>query len=283
MVVTELMPNGSLSDVLDKWLSGNPPPGFGPTELSKCIFGVAVTMAQVHTKGAIHRDLKPGNVFLDEAFEPRIADFGLARLVEDSINMTMAVGCPLYMAPELYAGSEGYGLPVDVYAYGVLLYQVFTKELQLDEPPPGKPSGKSSGQASTVMVPRIVKGARLRRHPNIPDMFWELITQCWSQNPRDRPSFSEIVDQMRGGAFVIRGTDMERYREYQERIMKPADRDPAPPWRADPLGRAGTTVEDLAAGSPHFAELLEASRAAMAARPRRQRRYDFSRIPARRP
>jgi serine/threonine protein kinase len=51
MVVTELMPNGSLSDVLDKWLSGKPPPGFGPTELSKCIFGVAATMAQVHMKG----------------------------------------------------------------------------------------------------------------------------------------------------------------------------------------------------------------------------------------
>jgi hypothetical protein len=65
--------------------------------------------------------------------------------------------------------------------------------------------------------------------------------------------------------------------------MRPADRDPAPPWRADPLGHAGTTVEDLAEGSPHFAELLEASRAAMAARPRRQSRYDFSRIPARRP
>jgi serine/threonine protein kinase len=170
-------------------------------------------------EGAIHRNLKPGNVFLDEAFEPRIADFGLARLVLDSINMTMAIGCPLYMAPELYTGSEGYGVPVDVYAYRVLLNQVFTKELQLGEPPPpGKPSGKSSGKvsgrASMVNVRRIVKGARLRRHPNIPDRFWELITQCWKQNPPDRPSFSEIVDRMRGGAFIIQGTDMERYREY---------------------------------------------------------------------
>jgi hypothetical protein len=97
---------------------------------------------------------------------------------------------------------------------------MFTSEIQLDDKAPPFSLAEPSGTLSLRIMLRIVKGARLRRHPSIPDIFWKLITRCWSQNPMKRPHFSEIVEHMRTGAYVIDGTDMERYREYQERILR---------------------------------------------------------------
>jgi serine/threonine protein kinase len=203
----------------------------------------------------------------------------------------MEIGSPLFMAPELYAGEDGYDISVDVYAYGVLLYQMFTKNVQVEDPPrspdsEARPLHSRPTRSSIGVMLRIIGGARLRRCPNIPEHFWKLITQCWSQNPRKRPYFTEIVEQMRKDTFVIEGTNMERYKEYQDKVLRASstvDANNATPGRVDPLGRGGTTVKQLAAGNRHFAELLDASKVAMASRPRRQKRYDFSRIETREP
>jgi serine/threonine protein kinase len=221
VIVTELMRNGCLMDAVDRFVKGDAPPGFGATEFSKCVFGIAATMAKVHEFGAIHRDLKPANVFLDDRFEPRIADFGLSRMVTHAVNMTMAVGTPLFMAPELYADSEeGYTNSVDVYAFGVMVYQMFTKKLAMDD--------KLPTRSPQQMMMRILGGARLARQPEIPDAFWGIITRCWSQAPADRPRFADVVAMMSGNTtFTLPGTDAERYLEYQRRMLA-ADGRPSP-------------------------------------------------------
>jgi serine/threonine protein kinase len=218
VIVTELMSKGCLMDVVDKFVRKEPTPGFGPTEFSKCIFGIAATMAKVHDFGAIHRDLKPANVFLDERYEPRVADFGLSRLVTNAVNMTMAVGTPLFMAPELYADSEdggGYTHAVDVYAFGVLVYQMFTKKLAMDD---GLPT-----RSPQQMMMRILNGARLARQPEIPPPFWELIQNCWTQAPTERWKFSDIVTRMKDNmTYTLPGTDEAKYYEYQRRMTAAA-------------------------------------------------------------
>jgi serine/threonine protein kinase len=223
LIITELMPNGALDKILKLKHSGQPTPGFGPTEFSKAVFGIAATMAQVHKHGAIHRDLKPANVFLDERWEVRIADFGLAKIVTNGVKMTMAIGSPMYMAPELILGDETYTVGVDVYAYAILLYQFFTDQRVC------RVRDKDVAPTSTQMLWRIVThGDRYKRQDGIPDAFWDLITQCWEHAPAKRLSFEEIVEHMlKSDDYTFPGTDLAAYHEYRER-MKPQEDDPAP-------------------------------------------------------
>jgi serine/threonine protein kinase len=232
VIVTELMPNGSLTRIVDKEVI----PGWGPTELSKCIFGIAATMAKVHDSGVIHRDLKPGNVFLDDKFEPRIADFGLSRVCAN-VSMTMAVGTPLFMAPELYGDSDDkYTTKVDVYAFAVLVYQMFTKAIELDDNLPTR--------SSQHLMMRIMRGSRLKKQKEVHDVYWDMIKDCWHADPVKRPTFSEIVDRLLDESktiMVVPETDLERYHEYQERIMSSTA-------GANPLltaSRSGREVEAL--------------------------------------
>ena len=91
---------------------------------------VARTVHYAHEHGILHRDIKPGNILLDQKDEPHLTDFGLARLVEteSTITRTMEVlGTPSYMAPEQAVGNnEAVTNVADVYGLGAVLYQLLT-------------------------------------------------------------------------------------------------------------------------------------------------------------
>jgi serine/threonine-protein kinase len=84
----------------------------------------------MHAKGIYHRDLKPGNVLLDDQGEPLVTDFGLAKLLDESVELTQSnqrLGTPAYMAPEQIAGeNRQVGVPTDVWGLGIILYQLLT-------------------------------------------------------------------------------------------------------------------------------------------------------------
>ena len=93
------------------------------------VIKLARAMAYAHSKGVIHRDLKPQNVIIDARDEPRITDFGLARISDlETLTKTGAVmGTPAYMAPEQARGDKAkMDHRVDVYALGVILYELLT-------------------------------------------------------------------------------------------------------------------------------------------------------------
>jgi WD40 repeat protein len=124
---------------LDRWLAEREVP-VPPRFAAKLVATLAEAVEHAHAHGVLHRDLKPSNVLLelDSSGEdgeptPKIFDFGLARLTArpaEALTHTGAIlGTVNYMAPEQAAGSRRLGPEVDVYALGVILYELLTSQL----------------------------------------------------------------------------------------------------------------------------------------------------------
>ena len=219
LIITELMKNGSTNTLVSEYLKsdGKKNDKINPTVRSKIIFGVAATMKRVHKSNIIHRDLKLENVFLDDDLEPRIADFGLAKVMTTDVQMTMAIGTPYAMAPEIFMdGEEDYGISVDVYAFAFLIYMMFSNTIQFAD--------KKAIKSPQQFMMKIGRGHRPRRPDSIPDPYWELVQNCWKQHPPERPTFEEITEVLKDDKFAIEEfgmkTDLDKLHEYQERIDK---------------------------------------------------------------
>jgi WD40 repeat protein len=90
---------------------------------------VARAVHYAHSRGIIHRDLKPANILLDEADEPKITDFGLAKLTAGDSGQTRTgtvMGTPSYMAPEQANARKDIGPACDIYSLGAILYELIT-------------------------------------------------------------------------------------------------------------------------------------------------------------
>jgi serine/threonine protein kinase/Tfp pilus assembly protein PilF len=112
---------------LDQVVSDTP---MSPRQAAELIAKVARTVHYAHEHGILHRDIKPGNILLDQKGEPHLTDFGLARLVETESTVTRTkevLGTPSYMAPEQAVGDAGkLTNATDVYGLGAVLYQLLT-------------------------------------------------------------------------------------------------------------------------------------------------------------
>jgi WD40 repeat protein/tRNA A-37 threonylcarbamoyl transferase component Bud32 len=90
---------------------------------------VARAVHYAHTRGVIHRDLKPANVLLDEHDQPKISDFGLAKVLQSDSGQTRTgavIGTPAYMAPEQALAKKDVGPACDIYSLGAILFELLT-------------------------------------------------------------------------------------------------------------------------------------------------------------
>lgn len=125
-LVMRLMDGGSLADRLEN----------GPLSISEAarIFErLAPALDSAHSVGIIHRDLKPANILFDKWDNPYLADFGIAKLIASSSTALTAtgglVGTPAYMSPEQVRGVDELDGRSDIYAMGVILFQMLTGQL----------------------------------------------------------------------------------------------------------------------------------------------------------
>src|SRR5207248_2172837 len=101
--------------------------GLSIPDAARVIARVADALHHAHERGLVHRDIKPGNILLDEEGKPYVTDFGLALSQEDFASGPTFAGTPIYMSPE-QARSEGHRVDrrTDVFSLGVVFYELLT-------------------------------------------------------------------------------------------------------------------------------------------------------------
>ncbi|MBX3437436.1 MAG: serine/threonine protein kinase [Planctomycetaceae bacterium] len=144
------------------------PSGMPMEEVRNWLRGMAEGVAFLHDQGIVHRDLKPGNVF-SERGNVKIGDVGLSKFITPSRRsaQTQSVGTVYYMAPEVAKGR--YGREVDVYALGIILYEMITGHVPFDGESTGEILMKHLSEQPdlTKLPPRLqpVIGTALQKDP----------------------------------------------------------------------------------------------------------------------
>jgi basic membrane lipoprotein Med (substrate-binding protein (PBP1-ABC) superfamily) len=171
---------------LKAWLKGRPLP-LGP--ICDAITQVGMALDYAHARGVVHRDVKPGNVLLDETGNCLLADFGLAKMVEGTATLTNAVlGTPAYMSPEQGLGEKLDGRS-DIYSLGVILYEMAT-----GRPPYG-------AETPMALVLQHINGPlppASSVNPALGGAVEGVIQRALARHPRDRyATAGEFVDAVR--------------------------------------------------------------------------------------
>jgi serine/threonine protein kinase len=192
--IMELLKGSTLSAVIDN-------DGIQPLERSVGIMlQVASALGAVHAAGIVHRDLKPDNVFLTERGGQidfvKLLDFGVAKLGGDttiSVHSTAAgaiLGTPEYMSPEQASG-KSVDTRTDIYAFGVMLYELVTGRLPLT----GSSFGELVVKHLTVMP--MPPGALDGLPYKIPIELEDVILACLAKEPDERPaSISAVAERL---------------------------------------------------------------------------------------
>ncbi|XP_030626704.1 tyrosine-protein kinase SRK2 [Chanos chanos] len=186
-IITELMTNGSLLGYLQKDKGAN----LKHTDLIEVGAQVAAGMAYLEQQNYIHRDLAARNVLVGENNICKVADFGLARVFmmdnDDSMD-----------GENIYEAKEGTKFPVkwtalealhankfsiksDVWSFGILLYEIMTYG-QMPYP----------DMTNYQVVEKLPTGYRMPCPPACPKRLYDVMLECWKENPADRPTFETL-------------------------------------------------------------------------------------------
>ncbi|CAH8494999.1 unnamed protein product [Heterobilharzia americana] len=178
---------------------------------------IASGMAYLHKHEVIHRDLTTHNCFVRQDDSVVVADFGLSNDVERNHTPRLrrhhaynhprrhtVVGSPFWMAPEMLAG-QPYDNSVDVYSFGVIMCQLFTRS---DADPDNVPR---DGDTMCVDMNALIK---LNTFPlNVPPILMSMTTQCVSLDPRKRPCFDSCVGSLEQcSMYLLSGQQSEQIR-----------------------------------------------------------------------
>ncbi len=178
---------------------------------------VCEAVQHAHQKGVIHRDLKPANILVKESGEPKIIDFGLAKILQPEFaghaaqtRLGSVLGTPEYMSPEQWVSGSDVDTRTDVYSLGVVLYEILTGDLPLDlrdqpwgeaarimtEVEPRRPSAQVAASHPNQRRANLLDPDTLRREL-ARDMDWVALRALEKDRERRYSSASELAEDLR--------------------------------------------------------------------------------------
>ena len=183
-IVMEYLPGNALRDQLEHARIGAKP-------ATKVLIDIADALAAAHKAGVVHRDLKPDNIQLVERdgtpFYPVVLDFGVAKFLDAAEKLTMTgalLGTPIYMSPEQFRGESNLGPPSDIYAFGVLAYELYA----------GRPPFTGQTFAELALAHTNKPAPPL---PGVDKPLSDLLLRCLDKDPARRPKAEAIANALR--------------------------------------------------------------------------------------
>lgn len=228
----EYVAGGSLSDKLKH----GPLP---PRQAAELLLLLAQAMQHAHQLNVLHRDLKPGNILLEDGtLQPKIADFGLAKRLNDDTKLTRTgevFGSPSYMAPEQASGVMKLSPSIDVYALGAVLYECLT----------GRPPFMGPDAMQTLMLVMSDDPVPPRQlQPKLPADLETICLKCLEKLPKRRyASAQSLADDL--NRYLKGEPILARPISSSERLQKWAARKP---WQATAVGLAAILMIGLIVG-----------------------------------
>jgi WD40 repeat protein len=210
----ELLPGGTLSARLD----GQP---WAPRKAVELVLTLARTIHAAHQASVVHRDLKPANILFTADGQPKIADFGVAKdLLNPAGGYTHSgdiIGTPAYMAPEQAAGtSKTVGPAADVYALGVLLYELLTGDV---------PFIGSDPVDVLIQVRQLEPVPPSRRVRTVPLDLDVICLRCLEKDPNRRYASAQALADDLGRFLEGRAIQARRVSDF-ERLLRWTRRNP---------------------------------------------------------
>ena len=204
-LVMEYVSGEPLSTILSRH-----PNGVAPELAAQWFSGLAAAIHCLHEHGIVHRDLKPGNIFLENGLI-KVGDYGLCKFIADShhAGMTKDVGTVHYMAPEISTGN--YNRQIDIYAAGILLYEMLTGNVPFE--------GESAGE---ILMKHLTAPPDLTR---VPKEFVPILEKALEKNPANR--YATIVEMAKAVSAVVNANDQWRL------AAPPVVSPPRPPINSD--------------------------------------------------
>jgi hypothetical protein len=175
---------------------------------ARMVRALADALDHSHHMGVVHRDIKPGNVIIDDRGQPRLIDFGLARRSDLDSDLTRdgaILGTPAYMSPEQALGhSRQADERADVYGLGVIFYELLTGHhpdqgttRSSDPPAPPRPAPERESQADLGRKVFARRGAGYWHRSSIPDELVQICAKAMASEPSERyPTARVLADQL---------------------------------------------------------------------------------------
>jgi len=194
MIVTELMPRGSVYDLLHCETE------LDFTRKMKMAHEAALGMNWLHCSKPvfIHRDLKTGNLLVDDNWNVKVSDFGLSHIKQHQEGVRGsygAIGTPLWMAPEVLLNKD-YDEKADLYSFGIVLWELLTAQ----DPFPNI-------ETFSMMLDQVcIDHERPEIPENCPETLRELMEACWDPEPQRRPSFESLLKNRVFDKIILEAT-----------------------------------------------------------------------------
>lgn len=185
---------------------------------------IARGLGYAHSKGVIHRDLKPSNILLDDQGNAYLSDFGLAKMMEGSVNITSdgnLVGTPLYMSPEMLRG-EVIDQRADIYSLGMVLYHMLV----------GRPGFDTTTSNITTLIYTILEKGPTPPSKYNPSLTPEVEAVVMRALQRDSAQRFERAEKMSSALNQALGRKLDEHPVYAPTPMPSPDR---PKYVSQPL------------------------------------------------